>query len=219
MYRAHDVSGVGPAKLWGDAVHAEQAPPTPRQKLHDLIFRRHDTALVPHCARKRSDRPPDRLATAARGAPLFRRVRRPGRSLLFQRNHADANSQSCPRHIAGVRLTLKPLGRVRGCAGGRWLGISDEKQDAEERHVRAAELKPRRQAVRLLGREIPVIPAADGTLRAEDDGKPASAKSVQSYVARAFGDRLAEARAACGGVHHRHPCGERNMQKELGRLR
>ena len=41
-----------------------------------------------------------------------------------------------------------------------------------------------------------MVAAGDGTLRAEDDGKPASAKSVQSYIARAFGDRLAEARAA-----------------------
>jgi len=80
-------------------------------------------------------------------------------------------------------------------AKARHLGISDEKQDAEERHARAAELKPRRQTVRLLGRDIPVL-AADGTLRAQDDGKPASDKSVQSYVARAFGDRLGEARAA-----------------------
>jgi hypothetical protein len=44
--------------------------------------------------------------------------------------------------------------------------------------------------------DIPVLAGGDGTLRAEDDGKPASAKSVQSYVARAFGDRLGEARAA-----------------------
>jgi hypothetical protein len=40
----------------------------------------------------------------------------------------------------------------------------------------------------LLGRDIPVLAAKDGTLRAEDGGKPASAKSVQSYIARAFGD-------------------------------
>jgi hypothetical protein len=33
-------------------------------------------------------------------------------------------------------------------------------------------------------------------LRAEGDGKPASAKSVQSYITRAFGDRLDEARQA-----------------------
>ncbi len=36
----------------------------------------------------------------------------------------------------------------------------------------------------------------DGTLRADDSGKPASARSVQSYVAKAFGDRLDEARGA-----------------------
>jgi len=41
-----------------------------------------------------------------------------------------------------------------------------------------------------------VLAAADGTLRADDGGKPASARSVQSYVARAFGDRLDEARIA-----------------------
>ena len=81
-------------------------------------------------------------------------------------------------------------------AKARRIGISDEKQEAEERHARAAELKLRRQTVRLLGRDIPVMPADDGTLRAEDDGTPASAKSVQSYIARAFGDRLADAWAA-----------------------
>jgi hypothetical protein len=81
-------------------------------------------------------------------------------------------------------------------AKARRLGISDEKQDAEERHMRAAGLNPRRQTVRLFGRDIPVIPVDDGTLRAEDDGKPASAKNVQSYIARAFGDRLVDARAA-----------------------
>ena len=41
-----------------------------------------------------------------------------------------------------------------------------------------------------------MLVAADGTLRAEDDGKLASAKSVQSYSAGAFGDRLGEAQAA-----------------------
>ena len=81
-------------------------------------------------------------------------------------------------------------------AKARRLGISDEKQDAEERHTRAAELKPRRQTVRLLGRDIPVLAADDGTLRADDDGKPASANSVQSYIVRAFGDRLTKVRAA-----------------------
>jgi hypothetical protein len=44
--------------------------------------------------------------------------------------------------------------------------------------------------------DIPVLAAIDGTLRAKDDGRPASAKSEQSYIALAFGDRLAEVRAA-----------------------
>ena len=96
--------------------------------------------------------------------------------------------------------TALTLGRFvagsRGHAKARRLGISDEKQDAEERRARAAELKPGRQTGHLLGRDIPVLAADDGTLRAEDNGKPASAKSVQSYVSRAFGDRLGEARAA-----------------------
>jgi hypothetical protein len=57
-------------------------------------------------------------------------------------------------------------------------------------------LRPRRQIVQLVGREVPALPAADGNLRAENDSKPASAKSVQYYIARAFGDRLLEVRAA-----------------------
>jgi hypothetical protein len=55
-------------------------------------------------------------------------------------------------------------------------------------------LKPRRQTVHLHDRDIPVIATADGALSAEDEVKPASAKSVQSYIARAFGDRRGEAR-------------------------
>jgi hypothetical protein len=61
-------------------------------------------------------------------------------------------------------------------------------------------LKPHRQTIRLLGRDIPVLAAADGALRAEDDGKPASARSVQSYIARVFGDRLGEARTAMEAI-------------------
>jgi len=52
------------------------------------------------------------------------------------------------------------------------------------------------QTVRLLGRDIPVLQADDGSLRAADNDKPASAKGAQGYVARAFGNRLAEVRAA-----------------------
>jgi hypothetical protein len=37
--------------------------------------------------------------------------------------------------------------------------------------------------------------SANGTLRADDNRKPASAKSVRTYTLRAFGDRLPEVRA------------------------
>ena len=57
-------------------------------------------------------------------------------------------------------------------AKARRLGIVEETEDAAERREKARELRERRQTVRLLGREIPVLPAPDGTLRAEDDGKP-----------------------------------------------
>lgn len=90
-------------------------------------------------------------------------------------------------------------GRVAGPsahAKARWLGIIEEKQEAEERRAKTAQSMQWRQTVRPRGRETPVLPADDGSLRAEHDGKPASDKSVQSYIARAFGDRLAEARAA-----------------------
>jgi len=41
-----------------------------------------------------------------------------------------------------------------------------------------------------------VLAAADDTLHANDGGKPESAKSAASYVARVFRDRVAEARSA-----------------------
>jgi hypothetical protein len=49
-------------------------------------------------------------------------------------------------------------------AKARSIGIADDAQGAAERRERAAALKPQRQVVRLLGREVPVLPADDGTL-------------------------------------------------------
>jgi hypothetical protein len=81
-------------------------------------------------------------------------------------------------------------------AKARRLGIADEAQEAAERREWASAIMPRRQAVRLLGRDIPIMPANDGAMRANDDGKPASARSVQICITRAFGDRLGEVREA-----------------------
>jgi hypothetical protein len=104
-------------------------------------------------------------------------------------------------HPPESALTLGRFVAGSGARGeARRPAISDEKQDAEERHARAAELKSQRQTVRLLGRDIPVLATDDGTLRADDDGKPASAKRVHSYVAQAFGTRLGRGPSRDGGA-------------------
>jgi hypothetical protein len=75
-------------------------------------------------------------------------------------------------------------------AKARRLGI------AEEQPGKAGPATPRR-TLPLLGREIAVAAAADGTLLATDpEGKPAPAAPVRAYLARAFGKRLEEARDA-----------------------
>jgi hypothetical protein len=100
-------------------------------------------------------------------------------------------------HPTDTALTLgRAVAGSSARAKARSIGIADEAQEAAERRERAAAIKPQRHVVRLLGRDVPVVSADDGTLRAEDNGKPASARSVQSYISRAFGDRLGEARAA-----------------------
>lgn len=100
--------------------------------------------------------------------------------------HPPQTALALGRYVAGSSARAK----------AKRLGLTEERLEAEARQEQAAHLKPRRQTVRLLGRDIPVVPAADGTLRADDDGKPASSRSVAGYIARAFGDRLAEVRAA-----------------------
>ena len=90
------------------------------------------------------------------------------------------------RYVAGSSARAK----------AKRLGIGEETKETTERREKAREARARLKTVRVLGREIPVVPAADGTLRAAEDGKPASSRSVAGYVARAFGERLAEERAA-----------------------
>ena len=56
---------------------------------------------------------------------------------------------------------------------------------------------PGEGCIALLGRAVPVARAPDGSLRAVDAaGQPADPEPVRRYLARAFGARLAEVRAA-----------------------
>lgn len=114
--------------------------------------------------------------------------------------HPPDTAMTLGRFVAGSSARAK----------ARSLGIADESQDATERQERAAAIKAQRRVVRLLGREVPVLPADDGTLRAEDKGKPASAGSVRSYVMRAFGERLGEVREAMEALARSLTPGELN---------
>ena len=55
-------------------------------------------------------------------------------------------------------------------AKAKRIGLVDERLEADERARRAEELKPKRETIRLLGRDIPVLPADDGTPRAVEEG-------------------------------------------------
>src|SRR3954469_268859 len=90
-------------------------------------------------------------------------------------------------------------------AKARRLGLAEE-HDGAARFPAAA---PRR-TVRLLGREIPVTEQPEGLLAAEPDGKPAKPGAVAAYVARAFGERLPEVRAAMEALAPRLEPGELN---------
>jgi hypothetical protein len=72
----------------------------------------------------------------------------------------------------------------------------------------ATQIKPDAKIVWLLGKDIPVLVATDGTLRAADKGKSASARSVAAYISKAFGPRLAEARAAMEALATSLPPGD-----------
>jgi hypothetical protein len=62
----------------------------------------------------------------------------------------------------------------------------------------------------LLGREIPVLLHEDGTHRANEKGKPMAAHGCRTYIARAFGDRLAEVRAEMAALAALFPPEELN---------
>ncbi len=96
-------------------------------------------------------------------------------------------------HPPDAALTLgRAVAGASAQAKARRLGIADEHQGEDraggERHAKAAPAR----TVRLLGREIAV--AENGA--ALDKGRPAAATGVRTYLARAFGDRLDEVRAA-----------------------
>jgi hypothetical protein len=101
--------------------------------------------------------------------------------------HPEATALSLGSAVAGTAAQAK----------ARRLGLAEKGEGGA--------LAPR-QRVPLLGREIPVAPAPDGTLRAaRPDGSPEDHAPVAQYLARAFGKRLQEARAAMRALAARLP--------------
>jgi hypothetical protein len=100
-------------------------------------------------------------------------------------------------HPEETALTLgAAVGGTAARAKARRLGLAEDhpEEDGQRRRGDAGE---QRSTVRLLGREIPVSRSSDdGPLLAAHDGRPQSPASVRAYLARAFGDRLGEVRAA-----------------------
>ena len=66
--------------------------------------------------------------------------------------------------------------------------------------------------ITLLGRQVPVASLPDGTIFAADEaGAPAPAEPIRAYLARAFGPRLADVRAAMEALAARHAPDELNQ--------
>jgi hypothetical protein len=91
-----------------------------------------------------------------------------------------------------------------GTREARRLGLAEDR----DRGGDAASARPRDTA-RLLGREVALMHEADGVILADaGGGKPAPAAPVAAYVAKAFGDRLAQVRSAMEELAGRFERGE-----------
>jgi hypothetical protein len=96
-------------------------------------------------------------------------------------------------HDEESALTLgHALAALNAQSKGRRLGIYDaaeKKEGSETKKARAA------AAVRLLGRDVPILKAGRG-LRAAPGGEAIQPEAVRSYLETKFGEHLAETRAA-----------------------
>lgn len=108
--------------------------------------------------------------------------------------HPPATALSLGSAVAGTAAQAK----------ARRLGLVDGGRSAEPP-------RPARHTVPLLGRDVPVAKAPDGTLRAAaPDGTPESDEPARHYVERAFGPRLEEVRAAMHALADTLPPAELN---------
>jgi hypothetical protein len=99
--------------------------------------------------------------------------------------HPPETALSLAKAVAGTAARAK----------ARRLGIAEEGDQAKERRDAAPARK--QDSAELLGRKIRLTHDKDGVVLADDGGgKPSPAKPVEAYVAKAFGEHLAEVRKA-----------------------
>jgi hypothetical protein len=110
-------------------------------------------------------------------------------------------------HPTDTALSLaSTVAGIAARAKARRIGIAEERDQAKD----GAAVKPR-DATRLLGKDVRLTIDADGVVLADaGDGKAAPAAPVAAYIAKAFGNRLAEARAAMEALAARYDPDELN---------
>ena len=113
--------------------------------------------------------------------------------------HPPATALTLGRAVAGSAA------RIKARSIGREERKADRDADTPRRRVEHV-TKP----VFLLGREICLLPNEDGELRAADGEQPADPAAVQRYLAKAFGDHLADVREAMQELAERYEPAELN---------
>ena len=116
-------------------------------------------------------------------------------------------------HLGHPQDTALTLGRaVAGSAArvkARNIGREERQADRDADTPRLHEA-PVTAPVFLLGKTIHLLPTADGELRAADGDQPADHVAVERYLAKAFGDHLADVRAAMETLAARYGPAELN---------
>lgn len=112
-------------------------------------------------------------------------------------------------HPEETALTLgAAIAGTAARAKARRLGIAAERQEDGQR--RDGDAGKQTGTIRLLGREIPVSRSDSGSLLAAHDERPQPPAAIKNYIARAFGDRLGEVRAAMAALAASMPPDELN---------
>jgi hypothetical protein len=116
-------------------------------------------------------------------------------------------------YLGHPRDTALTLGRaVAGSAArakARSIGREERKadRDADTPRLREVHVTP---PVFLFGKTVRLLANADGELRAADIDQPSDHTAVERYLAKAFGDHLAEVRSAMEELANRYQPTELN---------